>query len=82
MGEKKTTPVTINGVEYDYADLTDQQKYLFDNVLDLERKVASAQFNLSQLQVGRDAFLTLLQQALEAKEEEAEEAAPAEATVQ
>ena len=79
MGNNTKTPVTINGVEYDFEDLTDQQKVLFNHVLDLERKVASAQFNLDQLQVGREAFLTMLQQALEAKPEEE---APADATVQ
>lgn len=80
MGNNTKTPVTINGVEYDFEDLTDQQKVLFNHVLDLERKVASAQFNLDQLQVGREAFLGMLQQSLEAKPEEEE--APAEATVQ
>lgn len=79
MGNNTKTPVTINGVEYDFEDLTDQQKVLFNHVLDLERKVASAQFNLDQLQVGREAFLSMLQQSLEAKPEEE---APAEATVQ
>ena len=72
MGNNTKNPVTINGVEYNYEDLTDQQKYLFDNVLDLQRKVASAQFNLSQLQVGHDAFLGMLQQALEEKPESTE----------
>lgn len=81
MGNNTKTPVTINGVEYDFEDLTDQQKVLFNHVLDLERKVASAQFNLDQLQVGREAFLGMLQQSLEAPAEEAEEV-PAETTVQ
>ncbi len=81
MGNNTKTPVTINGVEYDFEDLTDQQNVLFNHVLDLERKVASAQFNLDQLQVGREAFLGMLQQSLEAPAEEAEEV-PAETTVQ
>ena len=79
MGNNTKTPVTINGVEYDFEDLTDQQKALFNHVVDLERKVASAQFNLDQLAVGREAFLNMLQQSLEAKPEEE---APADATVQ
>ena len=79
MGNNTKNPVTINGTEYDFEDLTDQQKVLFNHVFDLERKVASAQFNLDQLQVGREAFLNMLQQSLEA-EPEAE--VPVEATVQ
>lgn len=79
MGNNTKNPVTINGTEYDFEDLTDQQKVLFNHVFDLERKVASAQFNLDQLQVGREAFLTMLQQSLE---EKPEEEAPADATVQ
>lgn len=81
MGNNTKNPVTINGTEYDFDDLTDQQKVLFNHVFDLERKVASAQFNLDQLQVGREAFLNMLQQSLEAEPEAAEEV-PVEATVQ
>lgn len=69
MGNNTKNPVTINGTEYDFEDLTDQQKVLFNHVFDLERKVASAQFNLDQLQVGREAFLNMLQQSLEAEPE-------------
>ena len=81
MGKNEKTPVTINGTEYNFEDLTDQQRVLFNHCVDLERKIGSAQFNLDQLQVGREAFLNMLQQSLEAKEDEAEEA-PADATVQ
>lgn len=68
MGEKKTNPVTIDGVEYDVNDFTDQQKILLDHVIDLERKLNSAKFNVDQLQVGRDAFFNLLKTALIPKE--------------
>ena len=79
MGKNEKTPVTINGTEYNFEDLTDQQRVLFNHCVDLERKIGSAQFNLDQLQVGREAFLNMLQQSLEA---EPEEEAPADATVQ
>ena len=64
MGKNEKTPVTINGTEYNFEDLTDQQRALFNHVLDLERKIGSAQFNLDQLQVGRQAFMTMLEQSL------------------
>jgi hypothetical protein len=68
MGEKKTNPVTIDGVEYDVNDFTDEQKILLDHVIDLERKLNSAKFSVDQLQVGRDAFFNLLKTALTPKE--------------
>lgn len=71
MGNKKKTPVTIDGVEYKLEDMTQQQHLLFNHVADLERKLDSARFNLDQLQIGRDAFLRMLREALEAKPEEA-----------
>ena len=65
MGEKKTNPVTIDGVEYIFEDMTPEQQTLLNHVIDLERKLNSAKFNVDQLQVGRDAFFGLLKTALE-----------------
>lgn len=70
MGEKKTNPVTIDGVEYIFEDMTPEQQTLLNHVIDLERKLNSAKFNVDQLQVGRDAFFGLLKTALEKKPEE------------
>lgn len=70
MGEKKTNPVTIDGVEYIFEDMTPEQQTLLNHVIDLERKLNSAKFNVDQLQVGRDAFFGLLKTALEKKSEE------------
>jgi len=71
MGNEKKTPVSIDGVEYKFEDMTEQQQMLVNHVADLERKLGSARFNVDQLQVGRDAFFTMLKAALEAKPEEA-----------
>lgn len=65
MGEKKTNPVTIDGVEYIFEDMTTEQQTLLNHVVDLERKLNSAKFNVDQLQVGRDAFFSLLKTSLE-----------------
>lgn len=64
MGNNTNPQVIIDGVEYDPTKFTDQQKALLDHVVDLERKVNSAKFNLDQLQVGRDTFFGMLKQAL------------------
>lgn len=69
MGEKKTNPVTIDGVEYIVEDMTPEQQTLLNHVIDLERKLNSAKFSTDQLQVGRDAFFNLLKTSLEKPEE-------------
>jgi hypothetical protein len=45
--------------------MTQEQQMLLNHVADLERKLASARFNVDQLQVGRDAFFNMLKQNLE-----------------
>jgi hypothetical protein len=69
MGEKKTTPIVIDDVEYVFEDMTDEQRLLVNHCADLDRKIQSAQFNLQQLQVGKDAFIQMLKKSLEKKEE-------------
>jgi hypothetical protein len=69
MGKNEKTPVTIDGVEHQFEDLTREQQVLLNHVADLDRKLDSARFNVDQLQVGRNAFFELLKQALEAKPE-------------
>lgn len=64
MGEKKPNPVTINEKEYDFNDLTAEQQRLFSHCVDLDRKIGSAQFNLDQLAVGKEAFIKRLEESL------------------
>ena len=70
MGKNTKTPVTIDDTNYYFEDLTENQKILFNHVIDLNRKLESSKFNLDQLQVGRDAFLNLLRDEMEIKAEE------------
>lgn len=56
--------VTIDGVDFDANDFTEQQAVLFHHAADLDRKIGSTQFQLQQLNVGKDAFLSMLKQAL------------------
>jgi hypothetical protein len=64
MAEKKTTPIVIDDVEYTFEDMTDEQKLLVNHCADLDRKIQSTQFNLQQLQVGKDAFIKMLKDSL------------------
>ena len=72
MANQKT-PITIDGIEYQFEEMTQEQQILVNHVTDLDRKLGSARFNVDQLQVGRDAFFTMLKNALEKKPENAEE---------
>jgi hypothetical protein len=69
MGQDKKTPIVINDVEYFIEDMTDPQKNLLNHVADLDRKLSSARFNVQQLEVGREAFINMLAQALEQQPE-------------
>ena len=73
MAEKKTTPVVIDDKEYTFEDMTPEQQQMVNHVADLDRKMGSAQFNLDQLAVGKQAFMDMLTKSLE--ESEAQEAA-------
>lgn len=68
--DKKT--ITINDKEYTEEQLTGDQKVLINHITDLDRKIGSTQFNLDQLQVGRKAFMSLLEASLETEETETE----------
>ena len=72
MAEKKTTPVTIDGKEYVFEDMTQEQQTLTNHVADLDRKINSTQFNLDQLKVGQQAFIKLLKESLEKEPETAQ----------
>ena len=63
MSKEKQT-IAIDGIEYTEDQLTDQQKVMINHIGDLDRKIRSAQFNLDQLQVGRDAFMNMLKTSL------------------
>jgi len=64
MENKKPQIVTIDGVEHDANTFTEQQILLLNHTIDLDRKIGSTQFQLQQLQVGKDSFFKLLKEAL------------------
>ena len=69
MGQDKKTPITIDNVDYNFEDLTQEQQMLFNLCIDLDRKISSAQFNLDQLSVGKSTFMDMLKKSLEVKPE-------------
>jgi len=64
--EKKT--ITVNDVEHNIDDLTEQQVAMVNHISDLDKKMGSLRFNLDQLNVGREAFFKMLTDSLAVKE--------------
>ena len=64
MADSETNVVNIAGTEYDPSDLTDQQKYWIVQVQDLQSKRQAQQFQLDQINVALDSFMTSLIESL------------------
>jgi len=67
--EDKKTVITIDDVDYTEDQLTDQQKGMINHINSLQQKIGSAQFNLDQLSVGKDAFVNMLKASLNSDKE-------------
>jgi len=65
MAEKKT-PIFVDGTEYIYEEMSPKQQALVNHVADLDRKISNMQFNLDQLNIGRQAFANLLAEEMKA----------------
>ena len=64
MGKEKKTPIEIDGNEYFFEDLKDEQKALVNHIADLDRKIVNSKFNLEQLEFGKNAFVNALKKTL------------------
>jgi hypothetical protein len=64
MENIKKNQVTIDDVEYAFEDMKPEQQTMVNHLIDLDRKIGSTQFNLDQLNVGKQAFLTMLRDSL------------------
>jgi len=63
--EQPAPTITIDDREHKVADLTSEQIACINHIQDLDRKINSSQFNLDQLNFGRQAFANALNQSLE-----------------
>jgi len=52
--------ITIDGKEYNFEELEDNQKAMVNHVASLNNKIAQARFDLDQLAVAQDAFSKML----------------------
>ena len=62
--QKEKTPITINNEEFFIEDMTDEQKAMINHISDLDRKIQTSQFNLEQLNFGKNAFVNALSNSL------------------
>lgn len=65
MAKNEKTPITIDDKEYFFEDLTQEQQIIVNHISDLSRKIQSSEFNLQQLNFGKQAFVNALKEALE-----------------
>ena len=72
--ENKKTPINIDGTEYHYEDMTAEQQTIVNHLVDLDRKLNSARFNVDQLQIGRNAFMSMLTESLSKQDDLVESA--------
>ena len=68
MAEDKKV-ITIDNVDYTEDQLNDTQKVIINHINSLSQKIGSAEFNLDQLKVGKDAFIKMLTESLKEEEE-------------
>ena len=60
MAKNENKTITVNDVEHNVEDLTEQQIVMFNHVADLDKKLGNLVFNMDQLKVGREAFVNML----------------------
>ena len=68
MEEKTKKSIFIDDVEYTDEQLSDEQKLLINHIMDVNRKISVAEFNVQQLSVCKDAFTKMLKQSLSDKD--------------
>jgi hypothetical protein len=64
--QKEKPVITIDDKEFNIEDMTGEQQAMINHINDLDRKIGQSQFNLEQLQFGKNAFVNSLSQSLEA----------------
>ena len=70
--EKKKPVLNLDDKEYIIEDMTDEQKMMVNHINDLQNKQNTNQFMADQLSVGKEAFINMLRESLNAEPEEAE----------
>jgi len=64
MAKNENKTITVNDVEHNVEDLTEQQIVMCNHIADLDKKLGNLVFNMDQLKVGREAFVNMLAASL------------------
>ena len=64
MAKNENKTITVNDVEHNVEDLTEQQVVMCNHISDLDKKLGNLVFNMDQLKVGREAFVSMLAASL------------------
>ncbi len=68
--ENKQVMLNVDGKEYVIDDMNDEQKVMVNHIADLARKMETMNFNMQQLEFGKQAFVNALKKTLEEVTEE------------
>ena len=68
--ENKQAILNVDGKEYVIDDMNDEQKVMVSHIADLTRKMETMNFNMQQLEFGKQAFVNALKKTLEEVTEE------------
>ena len=75
--QKEDKPVlNLDGKEYVIEDMTDEEKQMINHINDMQNKINTNAFIREQLEVGKEAFISMLRTTL--TEEKVEEVVDAE----
>ena len=73
--DKKEQPkLNFDNKEYIIEDMSDESKQILNHINDIQNKLNTNAFMKEQLEVGRETFVKMLRDSLQAKAEEVEEA--------
>ena len=68
--EKEQKPVlSLDDKEYVIEDMTDEQKQMLNHINDMQNKLNTNAFMKEQLEVGKEAFISMLRNSLKSEEE-------------
>jgi len=67
--EKEKPVLNLDDKDYVIEDMTDEQKSMLNHINDLQNKQSTNQFMADQLAVGKEAFINMLRESLNAEPE-------------
>jgi len=62
--QKEKPSITVDNKKFIIEDMTSEEQAMLNHISDLDRKIGQSQFNLEQLQFGKNAFVNSLSQSL------------------